>query len=603
MDVKLLQYNVGSHSRKGEVVKQQLVQTALQQGLCDLALLQGCSGIHEPVRAGSGAVYQPAFVRSAAVQPAHEAGTLFCYTADRFKVRQLSTILEDLPGCQHSMLLLEDIITGTTFIAVVLSVAASSQAQQQHPLLAKLWHLMRELSSQCPVLAAGEFTTSSEAEHLCSDPVIQLHLCQPVQGTNSISQSFFAAACSPPYSLQISDVKSLLARPAAAAVQYSQNAHTALCLITCSTATAAGKSALSVGTQSGFAKDDGEGAKRSSQLPCGHNAATEQLQALVDAASMRATAPSTVDAHDSCSDTGGLSDQQAASRAHESQQAAGPSASSGYQPVQIALGQMRGGTWQTPASLNISHHPLAQVGDSEIEPKPPTPAARPRGGHQLSQTSSGNLCFVGPPSPGSAEHQLAAVPNGLLPQTPVTFQLQPRPTGQQHIDIHTLRIMQLRRTISELSAGTGAQDCAVSGGAAALTSELHARLSQQRQMQQLSQLSSDESTGGVRQGPLSSGGSEGRAEADREDEALQSGSGTDAEDDTGLYAAAKQVPGELKAAWNKLVQQPAERKGIMRRQGRNSEEKMASPGRLLGCLQSKTDSDVEAQMEAVRFKH
>ncbi len=284
MDVRLLQYNVGSHSRKGEVVKQQLVQTALQQGLCDLALLQGCSGIHEPVRAGSGAVYQPAFVQSGAAQPAQEAGTLLCYTADRFKVRQLSTIQEDLPGCQHSMLLLEDISTGTNLVAIVLSMAASPQTEQQHPLLAKLWHLMRELSTQCPVLAAGEYTTSSEADSLCSDPQIQLHLCQPVQGINSITQSFFAAACSPPYSLQISNVKSLLARPAAAAVQYTQNAHTAACLITCSTATAAGKSAVSSSTQSGVSKD--EEAKRSSQHPCGHNAATEKLQALVDAASM-----------------------------------------------------------------------------------------------------------------------------------------------------------------------------------------------------------------------------------------------------------------------------------------------------------------------------
>ncbi len=161
---------------------------------------------------------------------------------------------------------------------------ASPQTEQQHPLLAKLWHLMRELSTQCPVLAAGEYTTSSEADSLCSDPQIQLHLCQPVQGINSITQSFFAAACSPPYSLQISNVKSLLARPAAAAVQYTQNAHTAACLITCSTATAAGKSAVSSSTQSGVSKD--EEAKRSSQHPCGHNAATEKLQALVDAASM-----------------------------------------------------------------------------------------------------------------------------------------------------------------------------------------------------------------------------------------------------------------------------------------------------------------------------
>ena len=282
MDVRLLQYNVGSHSRKGEVVKQQLVQTALQQGLCDLALLQGCSGIHEPVRAGSGAIYQPAFVQSGAAQPAHEAGTLFCYTADRFKARQLSTIQEDLPGCQHSMLLLEDINTGTSLIAIVMSVAASPPAEQQHPLLAKLWHLMRELSTQCPVLAAGEYTTSSEAGSLCSDPLIQLHLCQPVQGVNSVTQSFFAAACSPPYSLQISNVRSLLARPAAGAVQYTQNAHTAACLITCSTATAAGESAVSSSAQRG----DAEAAKHSSQFPCGHNAATEKLQALVDAASM-----------------------------------------------------------------------------------------------------------------------------------------------------------------------------------------------------------------------------------------------------------------------------------------------------------------------------
>ncbi|DBA76508.1 TPA: hypothetical protein ACH3X2_008567 [Trebouxia sp. C0005] len=597
MYFRLLQYNVGSHSRKGEIVKQQLVQTALQQGLCDLAFLQGCSGIHQPVRAGSGAVYQPAFVQSGAGHPAREAGTLFCYTADKFKVRQLSLTQEDLPGCQHSMLLLEDNTTGTIFIAIVLSMAAPPQAEQQGPLLAKLWHLMRELSTQCPVLAAGECTTSSEAGSLCSDPLIQLQLCQPVQGVNSISQSFFAAACSPPYSLEISNVKSLLARPAAAAAQYTQNAHTAACLITCSSATAAGKPAVSaiIGSGSAQTQDDAEGAKRSSELPCGHNAATEKLQALVDAASVFSIG---------IVDTECLSDQEAASRALEPQQTAGPSASSGSQLVQMTLAQMQEGTWQTPAPLNMSQHPLsAQVGDSEIEPKPPTPAARPRGGHQLTQTSSGNLCFVGPSSPGSAEHQLAETPNGLLPQTPVAFQLQPRPTGQQHIDINTLRIMQLRRSISELSTSAGAQDCSVSGDAAALTSELHARLSQQRQMQQLIQPASAESTSAVSNGCLSSGHSEGRAEAARENEGLQSGSGTDAEDDTGLYAAAKQVPGELKAAWNKLVQQPAERKGIMRRQGRNSEEKMSSPGRLLGCLQSKTDSDVEAHMEAVRFKH
>lgn len=249
-----------------------------------------------------------------------------------------------------------------------------------------------------------------------------------------------------------------------------------------------------------------------------------------------------------------------------------------------------------------------QVGCSEIEPKPPTPAARPTGWHQLTQTSSGNLCLAGSSPSDSASHQLPEAADSLLLHTPKPFQLQPRPTGQQHIDISTLRIMQLKRSISELSSGNAAVDPALSQDAAALNSELQAMLTQQRHQQQLSQPDSAELGRPVSNGLLSASHSEGSVAMAGEGEdgdTLQSGSGTDAEDDTGLYAAAKQAPDELRAAWNKLVQQPVERKSMLRKQGkgRNSEDKMTSPGRLLRCLQTKTDSDVEAQMETMRFKH
>ena len=161
--------------------------------------------------------------------------------------------------------------------------------------------------------------------------------------------------------------------------------------------------------------------------------------------------------------------------------------------------------------------------------------------------------------------------------------------------------MQLKRSISELSSGSVAPDSAISGDAAAMTAELHAMLHQQRHEQQLSQPAATDRTGS-----LDNVQPVGRriTEEDEENDAIHSGSGTDAEDDGGLYAAAKQAPGELKAAWNKLVQQPTERKGMRRQlKGRSSEDRISSPGRLLKCLQSKTGSDVEAQMEAMHFKH
>ena len=290
--VRLLQYNVGSHSHKGEVVKQQLVQTALEQGLCDLALVQGCTGMHEPLRSGTGAVYQPAGVQSNAASSGGgtkcQAGTLLCYTAEKYKVRRLSSIPEDLPGFVHSILLLQEVRTGTSFIAIVLaSDTCTDSAPQNAPQMGKLWYLMKELSTQCPVLAAGECVLSSATDNFCNDASIHLHLCQPVHYVSSISQSFFAAACSAQHTIQISEVESLLARPPTASVQYTHNAHTAACCITCHDASA-GSNPIDKSVTEGSSADCKGASHRlaSSSSVRGSGIIAAKLRVLVNAASM-----------------------------------------------------------------------------------------------------------------------------------------------------------------------------------------------------------------------------------------------------------------------------------------------------------------------------
>ena len=289
--LRLLQYNVSSHSRKGEVMKQQLVQTALQQRLCDVALVQGCTGIHEPVRSGTGAVFQPANSILPCNDGSHvQAGTMLCYTADRFRVRQLSSVAEDLPGFVHSILLVQEISTSTAFITIVLAsdLEAFSAPDKASP-LAKLWNLMDELSTQCPVLAAGDCRLSSAADSLGSSPCIQVHPCQPVQHISSVSQSFFAMACSPKHQIQITDVESLLARPAAASAQYTQNAHTATCYITQEGASASSP-AREAATDQNTSADQGTDYTRlvgsSSRQPQSSCTMAAQLRVLVNAASM-----------------------------------------------------------------------------------------------------------------------------------------------------------------------------------------------------------------------------------------------------------------------------------------------------------------------------
>ena len=232
---------------------------------------------------------------------------------------------------------------------------------------------------------------------------------------------------------------------------------------------------------------------------------------------------------------------------------------------------------------------------SEIEPKALTPAYGTAAvHHQLTQTSSGNLSFAD----SAAErhcHEAQGPEEGCStqPQTPVPFQLQPNPAARQFLDINTLRIMQLRRSTSELSASNVPLDPKASGDPAAMTSELNAMLSQHQQAAGASGDDTDRlaSDSGVSSMIMS------QKQAQQVDSEHCRRLNVQGE---GLYAAAKQAPGELKAAWHKHVQQPAVRKQV---KGRSSEDKMSSPGRLLKCLHSRTDSDVEAEIQAMQFKH
>ena len=287
--LKLLQYNVGSHSRKGEVIKQQLVQTALQQGLCDIALVQGCTGIHEPIRSGTGAVFQPATGTLPCNSSSHvQGGTMFCYTADRFRAKQLSSVAEDLPGFVHSILLVQEISTSTAYIAILLASDAGMHSLPDNTSqLGKLWKLMTELSMQCPILAVGDCRFGSPAHSLCSNPSIQVHSCQPVQHISGISQSFFAMARSPKHQIYITDVESLLARPAAASAQYTQNAHIATCCICEDGASAPSTSrVVAIDQNTSADQDPSRLPSRSSLQPQGSSTVAAQLQVLVDATSM-----------------------------------------------------------------------------------------------------------------------------------------------------------------------------------------------------------------------------------------------------------------------------------------------------------------------------
>ena len=249
-----------------------------------------------------------------------------------------------------------------------------------------------------------------------------------------------------------------------------------------------------------------------------------------------------------------------------------------------------------------------QIGDTEIEPKPPTPLhALPAVRHQLLQTSSGNLCIAGPSGTaagGSTSFQQHSSENTPLPQTPAPFQLQPRPTAQTPIDINALRIMQLQRSLSELSSEDRGSDAV----AAAMTAELNARMRQQngQHAQQEDVLTAGRHLDGR---VIDANAAEICSDVSQEDNACDAASPkseTDTEDDTGLYAAAKQAPSELKAAFSKLMQQSsAEHRSTIRqgKTGRSSEDRTASSGRLLKCLQTKTASDVEAQAQALRPKH
>ena len=240
MQLTLLQYNVRSRTVEAEKAKQQLVQTALCQGLCDLAFLQRCSGIHEPIRAGTGAVFQSGCdlpSQSTALDECHkyQSGVMLCYSADRFEERQLATSAADLPGWAYKAVQLHDKCTGNTFIVMTACMSAGVTAQCQHSAALPIspFHLlMQRFSTVCPVVAAAEVATlqgldsgiSSLHQHM------QICPCTPVHHATSTSQAFFAAlSTSSLHQIQLSNVQTLLPMPAASTLQHFQNAHTAVC--------------------------------------------------------------------------------------------------------------------------------------------------------------------------------------------------------------------------------------------------------------------------------------------------------------------------------------------------------------------------------------
>ncbi|KAL3142455.1 hypothetical protein ABBQ38_002784 [Trebouxia sp. C0009 RCD-2024] len=128
--LRLLQYNVGSHSRQGDVVKQQLVQTALQQGLCDAARAHGCTGIHEPVRPGVGALYQAATGLCCLVA-ALIAKLVPCFAILLTDSESGSFLAQQktCPDFAHSIVLVQETNISTSFIAMLLP---RRHAQTQH---------------------------------------------------------------------------------------------------------------------------------------------------------------------------------------------------------------------------------------------------------------------------------------------------------------------------------------------------------------------------------------------------------------------------------------------------------------------------------------
>ena len=244
MPLTLLQYHVGSRTSKAEAVKQELVQTALHQGLCDIALVQGCSRTQDTVRAGAGAVFQSEsshapLSSSLGVQRVCQPGVMLFYRAERFQAKQLALVADDLPGWTFLAVQLCDTSTGSNLIALTActpSLAADAALAQSHEpaaaLVTPLSHLMQRLSATCPVVAAGEVTALLGADTgLASlQQHMQICLCAPVQTATASSQAFFAALCtSPGQQVKLSNMQSILPTPLTAVSQYTQNAHTVDC--------------------------------------------------------------------------------------------------------------------------------------------------------------------------------------------------------------------------------------------------------------------------------------------------------------------------------------------------------------------------------------
>lgn len=226
MHLTLLHCHAGSCTHQVEALNRQLVQTALQQELCDIALVQGCTDVQEPLSAGIGAIL---FQAGCALIPPlingdgdsmDQSGVMLCYKADKFEARQLTRNADHLPGWEYKAVQLLDICTGNQLIALTACTSTRLAApcrMSAAKLLTPFHRLMEQLSTICPVIAAGEMTLHQDADINMSSINQHMQILQlpPVQITATTnSHSFFAALCpSTGQEVTFSNVQTILAGP------------------------------------------------------------------------------------------------------------------------------------------------------------------------------------------------------------------------------------------------------------------------------------------------------------------------------------------------------------------------------------------------------
>lgn len=133
---------------------------------------------------------------------------------------------------------LRDMQTCSELTILTACASADSAACSQQPagaVMAPLISLMQQLSTTCPVIAAGEITLQQNTDTDINSVHQQTQICllPPVQTSAlTASHGFFAAVCHvPDQQIQLSNVQTILPQHATAASQYMHSAHTVSCTL------------------------------------------------------------------------------------------------------------------------------------------------------------------------------------------------------------------------------------------------------------------------------------------------------------------------------------------------------------------------------------